>query len=145
MVCRLSAGGRWILTSGTAAQKPWICAAFRGIGEALKRIPDGSALLLLRLEPLHRAGLGHGLWLAALRSGVFLGGYMARVEAVADEGFLLVEDHCPICAAAMTCQGFCSVELQVFRNLLGPGCQIERQDHLLTGARRYAYRITPAA
>ena len=72
-------------------------------------------------------------------------GYMARVEAVADEGFLLVEDHCPICAAAMTCQGFCSVELQVFRNLLGPGWRIERQDHLLTGARRCAYRITPAA
>jgi predicted ArsR family transcriptional regulator len=72
-------------------------------------------------------------------------GYMARVEAVADEGFLLVEDHCPICAAAMTCQGFCSIELQVFRNLLGPGWQIERQDHLVTGARRCAYRITPAA
>ena len=30
-------------------------------------------------------------------------------------------------------------------NLLGPGWQIERQDHLLTGARRCAYRITPAA
>ena len=72
-------------------------------------------------------------------------GYMARVEAVADEGFLLVEDHCPICAAAMTCQGFCSIELQVFRDLLGPGWQIERQDHLVTGARRCAYRITPAA
>jgi hypothetical protein len=26
-VCRLSAGGRWIRTSGTAAQKPWISAA----------------------------------------------------------------------------------------------------------------------
>jgi predicted ArsR family transcriptional regulator len=38
-----------------------------------------------------------------------------------------------------------SIELQVFRNLLGPGWQIERQDHLLTGARRCAYRITPAA
>jgi|SRR5580704_1504016 hypothetical protein len=44
-----------------------------GIGEAAKRIPDGSALLLLRLEPLHRAGLRHGMWLAALRSGVLLG------------------------------------------------------------------------
>jgi predicted ArsR family transcriptional regulator len=72
-------------------------------------------------------------------------GYMARLETLTDEGFLLVEDHCPICAAAMTCQGFCSIELQVFRNLLGPGWQIERQDHVLTGARRCTYRITPAA
>jgi len=72
-------------------------------------------------------------------------GYMARVEALAGEGFLLVEDHCPICAAALTCQGFCSIELQVFRNLLGSGWHIERQDHLLSGARRCTYRITPAA
>ena len=72
-------------------------------------------------------------------------GYMARVETLAGESFLLVEDHCPICAAALTCQGFCSIELQVFRNLFGPGWHIEREDHILSGARRCAYRITPAA
>ena len=72
-------------------------------------------------------------------------GYMARLETLADKDFLLVEDHCPICAAAISCQGFCSIELQVFRNLLGPGWHVEREDHLLTGARRCAYRITPAA
>jgi predicted ArsR family transcriptional regulator len=71
-------------------------------------------------------------------------GYMARLETLADKGFLLVEDHCPICAAAMSCQGFCSIELQIFRNLLGPGWHIEREDHLITGARRCSYRITPA-
>jgi len=69
-------------------------------------------------------------------------GYMARVETLAGESFLLVEDHCPICAAALTCQGFCSIELQVFRNLFGPGWHIEREDHILSGARRCAYRIT---
>jgi len=72
-------------------------------------------------------------------------GYMARLEELPGEGFLLVEDHCPICAAAMVCQGFCSIELEIFRSLLGPGWYIERQDHVLTGARRCAYRITPAA
>lgn len=72
-------------------------------------------------------------------------GYMARVETLADEGYLLIEDHCPICAAAMSCQGFCSIELGIFRNLLGRGWDIERQDHLLTGARRCTYRTTPAA
>jgi len=71
-------------------------------------------------------------------------GYMARVEMLADQGFLLVEDHCPICAAAMSCQGFCSIELAIFQSLLGPGWRVERRDHLLTGARRCAYRITPA-
>jgi predicted ArsR family transcriptional regulator len=83
--------------------------------------------------------------LAALADMRSAEGYMARLEELADQHFLLVEDHCPICAAAMSCQGFCSIELQVFRNLLGPGWHIERQDHLLTGARRCTYRITPAA
>src|SRR5262249_41917901 len=72
-------------------------------------------------------------------------GYMARVEPLPGEGFLLIEDHCPICAAAMICQGFCSIELQVFKDLLGPGWHIERQDHVPAGARRCTYRITPAA
>src|SRR6516162_1244061 len=76
IVRRLTAGGRWIRTTGTAAQKPWISAAFRalrGYRRGSETIPpDGSALVLLRLEPLHRARLGHGLsrlWLAGLRGG----------------------------------------------------------------------------
>jgi predicted ArsR family transcriptional regulator len=68
-------------------------------------------------------------------------GYMARLDEQSDGTYLLVEDHCPICAAATICQGFCSVELKVFRNLLGPEWQIERQDHLLAGARRCTYQI----
>jgi predicted ArsR family transcriptional regulator len=68
-------------------------------------------------------------------------GYMARLEEQSDGRYLLVEDHCPICAAATICQGFCGVELRVFRNLLGPDWQIERQDHLFAGARRCTYLI----
>jgi predicted ArsR family transcriptional regulator len=71
-------------------------------------------------------------------------GYMARLEHCPGDGFLLIEDHCPICAAAIACQGFCSIELDVFRELLGPGWQIVREDHVLSGARRCSYRITPA-
>ncbi len=78
--------------------------------------------------------------LAALRAAE---GYMARVEAVED-GFLLIEDHCPICAAATACQGFCRSELKLFQTVLGAGCTVERTDHLLAGARRCAYRIKPA-
>jgi hypothetical protein len=64
-----------------------------------------------------RAGQRKLTALADMRSAE---GYMARVQVLADEVFLLVEHHCPICAAAMSCQGFCRIELPVFRDLLGP-------------------------
>jgi predicted ArsR family transcriptional regulator len=71
-------------------------------------------------------------------------GYMARWQE-AEGGFLLIEDHCPICAAAKACQGFCRSELALFRAVLGSGCAVERTDHLLAGARRCAYHIAPVA
>ena len=58
--------------------------------------------------------------------------------------FLLVENHCPICAAARACQGFCRSELEIFHRVLGPGCAVERLEHILAGSRRCAYRIIPA-
>lgn len=78
--------------------------------------------------------------LAAIRSGE---GYMASVQAEGRGCFLFIEDHCPICAAATSCQGLCRSELTVFRAVLGPGVDIERTDHILAGARRCAYRISP--
>ena len=71
-------------------------------------------------------------------------GYMAEVRR--DEeggGYLLVENHCPICAAASACQGFCSTELELFRSALGPGVGVERVEHIVSGDRRCAYRVTP--
>jgi len=76
--------------------------------------------------------------LAALRTAE---GYMCAWSREADGGWMLVEDHCPICAAASACQGFCRSELALFRRLLAPA-QVARTDHLLAGARRCAYRIT---
>lgn len=69
-------------------------------------------------------------------------GYMAEWMED-DDGYLLVENHCPICAAASQCQRFCRAELNVFRDVLGPEVEIERIEHILQGARRCAYRITP--
>ena len=69
-------------------------------------------------------------------------GYMAEVQADESGGYLLVENHCPICAAATACQGFCAAELDVFRAILGAGVQIERVEHILADSRRCAYRIT---
>jgi predicted ArsR family transcriptional regulator len=71
-------------------------------------------------------------------------GYMAEWRPDG-AGFLLLENHCPICAAATVCQGFCRAELDVFRAALGPAVTIERTDHILAGARRCAYRIIPIA
>jgi predicted ArsR family transcriptional regulator len=72
-------------------------------------------------------------------------GYMAEVRAEEGGGFLLVENHCPICAAANACQGFCSTELELFRAALGPGVEVERVEHIVSGDRRCAYRVKPSA
>lgn len=71
-------------------------------------------------------------------------GYMASVEPDGVGGYLLVENHCPICAAARTCQGLCAGELALFRRVLGDGVTVERIDHILAGARRCAYRVAKA-
>ncbi len=69
-------------------------------------------------------------------------GYMARVERVGAD-WLLIEDHCPICAAAQACQGFCRSELALFQRCLAPWGQVQRTEHQLAGARRCAYRVSP--
>ena len=76
--------------------------------------------------------------LAALRS---LEGYMAEYEEQTDGTLLLIENHCPICAAATACQGFCRAELMLFSEVLE--AKVERVEHILQQARRCAYRITP--
>ncbi len=93
----------------------------------------------------YRAAIGPGrplrqrlVALAEMRSRE---GYMASVVDDAGGRFLLVEDHCPICAAAATYQGLCRSELAIFRTVLGAGVTVERIDHILAGARRCAYRI----
>ena len=64
-------------------------------------------------------------------------GYMAEIKERSDGSFLLIENHCPICVAAKTCQLFCSVELQIFQKALGSGVSVKRSEHLLSenGAR----------
>ena len=72
-------------------------------------------------------------------------GYMAEFEAAPDGSFLLIENHCPICAAAKTCQGFCRSELELFRAVFGLGTSVTRQEHLLSDGRRCVYRIASLA
>ena len=72
-------------------------------------------------------------------------GYMAEVKEGEKGSYFFVENHCPICAAATRCQGFCSAELDLFRGVLGPGVEIEREEHIVAGARRCAYRVRRVA
>ena len=76
--------------------------------------------------------------LAAIRTEE---GYMAAVQPQADGSFLLLENHCPICAAAAACTQLCGQELVVFQAVLGANIAIERTEHIVAGARRCAYRI----
>lgn len=69
-------------------------------------------------------------------------GYMAEVEKTRD-GYLLIENHCPICAAAASCQGFCRSELDIFRSLMPKGVTVERTEHIISGSRRCVYRVSP--
>ncbi|MBV9467628.1 MAG: hypothetical protein JO316_09020 [Abitibacteriaceae bacterium] len=79
--------------------------------------------------------------LAAIRSRE---GYMAGWTEE-DDGYLLVENHCPICVAAATCQGFCRAELAIFQEVLGQEANVTRIEYILSSDRRCAYRITQRA
>lgn len=77
--------------------------------------------------------------LARIRSSE---GYLAESSRDGD-AVLLVENHCPICAAATYCPGLCRGELELFREIL-PDASIERTEHVLAGERRCVYRIEAA-
>lgn len=79
--------------------------------------------------------------LAALRTEE---GYMAVTEPLLDgAGWMLIENHCPVCSAAKACTGICSNELDVFQATIGDDHTVTRTDHILAGARRCAYEVRP--
>ncbi|MBD2463674.1 transcriptional regulator [Oscillatoria sp. FACHB-1407] len=69
-------------------------------------------------------------------------GYMAEVQTQADGSFLLIENHCPICAAATACTGLCAKELEIFQAILGDETTIQRVEHIISGERRCVYQIS---
>lgn len=71
-------------------------------------------------------------------------GYMAEWEKEGDD-YYFIEHHCPICAAATECQGFCRAELKNFQQLLGEDLIIERTQHIVSGGNRCVYRISSPA
>jgi predicted ArsR family transcriptional regulator len=77
----------------------------------------------------------------ALASRRSFEGYVAEVQAHPDGAYTLVEHHCPVCAAARSCQGLCRSELELFRAVLGDDCSVERTQHVLSGGTRCAYEV----
>ena len=69
-------------------------------------------------------------------------GYMAQLEQD-DQGWLFIENNCPICIAAKKCSALCSSEIENIRKLLGEKLNVEREDHSMEGDRRCSYRIAP--
>lgn len=67
-------------------------------------------------------------------------GFMAEIRLLPD-GWMLIENHCPIIRAAQCCQQYCASELELFQNLLGDQATVSRTDHVISGARRCAYKI----
>lgn len=80
--------------------------------------------------------------LAAIRSRE---GYMADIISLEDrDGYLFIENNCPVCAAAKACSGICVREMDLFREILGRDIHITRTEHITLGARRCAYEISQA-
>ncbi len=71
-------------------------------------------------------------------------GYMAECRKEKD-GYLLIENHCPICAASGICLKLCRSELELFSKVLGPDVQVDREEHIVNGSRRCVYHIRPSS
>ena len=68
-------------------------------------------------------------------------GYMAEIQEREDGTYLLIENHCPICEAAQTCQNFCSAELNLFQRVLGGEITVQRVEHIPEGRRRCVFEV----
>ena len=73
----------------------------------------------------------------AIRTGE---GYMAQF--IKDEdGFIFIENHCPIGAAAHANPGICRAEFKTLQTVIGLNVPIKRIEYIVEGGRRCAYRI----
>lgn len=67
-------------------------------------------------------------------------GYMAQFIKD-DEGFIFIENHCPIGTAAHANPGICCAEFKTLQIIIGANVPIKRIEYIVEGGRRCAYRI----
>jgi DeoR family transcriptional regulator, suf operon transcriptional repressor len=70
-------------------------------------------------------------------------GYLASWEPTDDGGFVIVEHNCAIWAVASRYGQACSSELDFIQSVLAADARVERIQHMVEGARRCAYLVTP--
>lgn len=68
---------------------------------------------------------------------------MAEAVEHPDGTMALVENHCPVGAAAHCSEDLCDCELELFSRILAPQARVERDEHIGHGDRRCVYLITP--
>lgn len=71
-------------------------------------------------------------------------GYVAEYRRE-DNTFIFVENHCPICAAAIRCDKICASEMETLQSVLGDDIVVERTEHMVSGGRRCVYKISVKA
>ena len=100
---------------------------------------ESTTMVNYRLALADRYGVEEKLQtLAELRT---VEGYMASIEKK-DGVYWLIENHCPICAAATKCLSFCRSELHMFQELMDDVAWVSREEHIIDGARRCAYKVS---
>jgi len=107
-------------------------------GEAVKLILSSimDDLLEVYAGQMETADLGEKVQrLADLRSEE---GYMCCCREEED-GFVLLEQHCPILDVAKDHRQICQLELELFGKLLG--AKVEREQHILEGEAQCVYRV----
>ncbi|QYJ85417.1 transcriptional regulator [Shewanella mesophila] len=110
-----------------------------GLEQLISHREEASKALYQRELASHSSLLEKLHALARLRTTE---GYVATVEQE-EEHFWLLENHCPICAAARHCVNFCRSELQLFQWLFDDLATVSREEHIIEGARRCAYKVVP--
>ena len=110
-----------------------------GLEQLISHREEASKVLYRRALASHSNLLDKLHTLARLRTDE---GYVATVEQE-DDYFWLLENHCPICAAASHCVNFCRSELQLFQWLFKDLATVSREEHIIEGARRCAYKVVP--
>lgn len=112
---------------GEAALERVVAARERQQKEKYQLAMEGISELANKLEQF-----------AALRSSE---GYLAEWRAEGD-GFIFIENHCPICNAATQCANICKSELTTFASILGDDVEVVRTSHIIDGDRRCVYKIS---
>lgn len=112
-----------------------------GLEQLISHREEASKLLYQRALADHTSVFDKLVTLAKLRTEE---GYVATIEQEG-KNFWLLENHCPICAAASNCVNFCRSELQLFQWLFEDLATVSREEHIIEGARRCAYKVVPTS